>query len=88
MFLARLRLMRAREAGRSVDGLIEELELAEIAPQRIANCSTGMVSSSPSLARSSATARALLDEPTAHSTRTHGNACGARSIVAGRSPFS
>jgi ABC-type multidrug transport system ATPase subunit len=57
-FFARLRLTAEREARRSVDELVDELQLAEIAAERVANCSTGMV-------QQLALARALVAEPPA-----------------------
>jgi len=56
LFFARIRLGRERVARRAVAALIEELELDEIAAQRVANCSTGMV-------QQLAFVRALVGEP-------------------------
>ncbi|HEX8207834.1 MAG TPA: ABC transporter ATP-binding protein [Solirubrobacteraceae bacterium] len=65
IFFAQLHLGSRRAAVREVDALIEELDLREIAPRRLDQCSTGMV-------QQLAIARALsadpdvllLDEPT------------------------
>jgi ABC-2 type transport system ATP-binding protein len=51
-----MRYDNAREGARSVDALIEELEIADIAAQRVDRCSTGMV-------QQLALARALLGDP-------------------------
>ena len=56
LFFARMRYDDRREGVRSVDALIEELELADIAAQRVDRCSTGMV-------QQLALARALLGDP-------------------------
>jgi ABC-2 type transport system ATP-binding protein len=56
LFFARLRYRREREARRATDQLIEELELATIAAERVDRCSTGMV-------QQLALARALLGSP-------------------------
>jgi ABC-type multidrug transport system ATPase subunit len=56
LFFARLRLGRERAARRTVADVIDELELDEIAAQRVANCSTGMV-------QQLAFARSLVGEP-------------------------
>jgi ABC-type multidrug transport system ATPase subunit len=56
LFFARLRLPNKREALRAVEGLVAELELAEIARERVDHCSTGMI-------QQLAFARALLGEP-------------------------
>jgi ABC-type multidrug transport system ATPase subunit len=56
VFFARLRYSR-READRRVDDVIEELELEEIAAERVDRCSTGMI-------QQIAIARALLGNPT------------------------
>src|SRR5262249_33920088 len=56
LFFARLRLGRARAPRRAVAAAAEELELDDIAAQRVANCSTGMV-------QQLAFARALVGEP-------------------------
>jgi ABC-type multidrug transport system ATPase subunit len=56
VLFARLRQFRAREAARQVSELEEELELEEIAKERMARCSTGMV-------QQIAFARALLGNP-------------------------
>jgi ABC-type multidrug transport system ATPase subunit len=58
LFFARLRLGAERAAKRAVDALADELELAEIARQRVASCSSGMV-------QQLALARALIGEPPA-----------------------
>lgn len=56
LFFARLRYTR-RDADRRVDEVIEELELGEIAAERVDRCSTGMI-------QQIAIARALLGNPT------------------------
>jgi len=56
LFFARIRYDDRREGIRAVDALIEELEIADIAGQRVDRCSTGMV-------QQLALARALLGEP-------------------------
>jgi ABC-type multidrug transport system ATPase subunit len=56
LFFARMRYDDRRVGVRSVDALIEELELADIAAQRVDRCSTGMV-------QQLALARALLGDP-------------------------
>ena len=56
LFFARMRYDNRREGVRSVDGLIEELEIADIAAQRVDRCSTGMV-------QQLGIARALLGDP-------------------------
>ncbi|MDQ3874494.1 MAG: ABC transporter ATP-binding protein [Actinomycetota bacterium] len=58
LFFARLRLGSERAGRSAVDTLVDELELAGIAAQRVANSSTGMV-------QQLAFARALLGEPPA-----------------------
>jgi ABC-2 type transport system ATP-binding protein len=56
LFFARIRYDNRREGTRAVDSLIEELEIADIAAQRVDRCSTGMV-------QQLGIARALLGEP-------------------------
>jgi ABC-type multidrug transport system ATPase subunit len=56
LFFARIRYDNRREGIRAVDALIEELEIADIAAQRVDRCSTGMV-------QQLGIARALLGEP-------------------------
>ena len=56
LFFARLRHGSSRTAVRDVDELIEELELADIARERVDRCSTGMI-------QQIAFARALLGDP-------------------------
>lgn len=56
VLFARLRQFRAKEATRHVQALEEELELTEIAQERMNRCSTGMV-------QQLAFARALLGDP-------------------------
>ena len=56
LFFARMRYDNRREGARSVDALIEELEIADIAAQRVDRCSTGMV-------QQLALARAFLGDP-------------------------
>jgi ABC-2 type transport system ATP-binding protein len=56
LFFARLRLAGKRTAEQRVRALIEELELEEIAAERVDRCSTGMT-------QQLAVARALLGEP-------------------------
>jgi ABC-2 type transport system ATP-binding protein len=56
LFFSRLRHKREREARRSVDCIIEELELAEIAAEVTSRCSTGMI-------QQLAMGRALLGDP-------------------------
>lgn len=57
LLFARFRAAGAREARRQVDSLIDELELEEIVPKRVHDCSTGML-------QQVAFARALLGGPT------------------------
>ncbi|HET6656457.1 MAG TPA: ABC transporter ATP-binding protein [Gaiellaceae bacterium] len=56
LFFARIRYDDRREGSRAVDGLIEELEIADIAATRVDRCSTGMV-------QQLGIARALLGDP-------------------------
>ena len=56
MFFSRLRHERERQARRNVEAIIEELELEEIAAERVNRCSTGMV-------QQLSFARALLGDP-------------------------
>jgi ABC-type multidrug transport system ATPase subunit len=56
LFFARIRYDNRREGVLAVDALIEELEIADIAAQRVDRCSTGMV-------QQLALARALLGDP-------------------------
>lgn len=56
LFFAQLRWPRKREARRYVDEIVEELELSEIAAERVDRCSSGM-------AQQLALARALLGDP-------------------------
>jgi ABC-2 type transport system ATP-binding protein len=56
LFFARLRYDGARQCARAVDALIEELELEDIAAQRVDRCSSGMV-------QQLGFARALLGDP-------------------------
>jgi ABC-2 type transport system ATP-binding protein len=56
LFFARIRYVDRREGVRAVDALIEELEIADIAAQRVDRCSTGMV-------QQLGLARALLGDP-------------------------
>jgi ABC-type multidrug transport system ATPase subunit len=56
LFFARIRYDNQREGALAVDALIEELEIADIAAQRVDRCSTGMV-------QQLALARALLGDP-------------------------
>jgi ABC-type multidrug transport system ATPase subunit len=56
VFFARLRVPGKREASRRVRALVDELELEDIARERVDRCSTGMV-------QQLALARALLAEP-------------------------
>ena len=56
LFFARMRYDNRREGARFVDALIEELEIADIAAQRVDRCSTGMV-------QQLALARAFLGDP-------------------------
>jgi ABC-2 type transport system ATP-binding protein len=56
VFFARLRTRSKRQALARVDELQEELELHEIAPERVDRCSTGMI-------QQLSFARALLGEP-------------------------
>jgi ABC-2 type transport system ATP-binding protein len=56
LFFARIRYHDRREGVRAVDGLIEELEIGDIAAQRVDRCSTGMV-------QQLGIARALLGDP-------------------------
>ena len=56
LFFARIRYDSRRDGALAVDALIEELEIADIAAQRIDKCSTGMV-------QQVALARALLGDP-------------------------
>jgi ABC-type multidrug transport system ATPase subunit len=58
LFFARLRLRGERAARTAVEALVDELELAAIAAQRVANSSSGMV-------QQLALARALLGDPPA-----------------------
>ncbi len=58
LFFGRLRVGSERAARSAVDALVDELELAGIAAQRVANSSTGMV-------QQLAFARALLGDPPA-----------------------
>jgi len=55
-FFARLRLSDRRAAREAVAAIVEELELADIAAERVANCSTGMT-------QQLAFARSLLGDP-------------------------
>jgi ABC-type multidrug transport system ATPase subunit len=57
LFFARLRHARERDAVRDVETLEDELELRDIAAERVDRCSTGMV-------QQLALARALLGRPT------------------------
>lgn len=65
VFFAQLRTGSKRSATRAVDALVEELELADIAAERVDRCSTGMVQQL-SFARAllCAPTLLLLDEPT------------------------
>jgi ABC-type multidrug transport system ATPase subunit len=56
LFFAQLRWPRKREARRYVDEIVEELELAEIAAERVDRCSSGMT-------QQLALARAMLGDP-------------------------
>lgn len=56
VFFARIRRVNGSAPEAAVDGLVEELELAEIAAERVDRCSTGMI-------QQLALARALLGEP-------------------------
>jgi ABC-type multidrug transport system ATPase subunit len=56
LFFARLRFGDEREAARRLAALEEELELQEIAPQRVDRCSSGMI-------QQLGLARALLGDP-------------------------
>jgi ABC-type multidrug transport system ATPase subunit len=56
MFFSRLRHDRERQARRNVEAIVEELELEEIAAERVNRCSTGMV-------QQLSFARALLGDP-------------------------
>lgn len=56
LFFARLRYARERDAARDVEALEDELELREIAAERVDRCSTGMV-------QQLAVGRALLGKP-------------------------
>ena len=56
LFFSRMRYDDRREGTRAVDALIEELEIADIAAQRVDRCSTGMV-------QQLGIARALLGDP-------------------------
>jgi ABC-type multidrug transport system ATPase subunit len=56
LFFARLRHRRERDARRAVGNVVQELELDEIAAQRVDRCSTGMV-------QQLALARALIGDP-------------------------
>jgi ABC-2 type transport system ATP-binding protein len=56
LFFARLVHQRERESKQAVRGIIDELELAEIAAERVSRCSTGM-------AQQLSFARALLGDP-------------------------
>jgi hypothetical protein len=56
LFFARVRHAGGGRAGAAVDALVEELELAEIAAERVDRCSTGMI-------QQLALARALVGDP-------------------------
>jgi ABC-type multidrug transport system ATPase subunit len=65
LFFARLRHTRERDAARDIEALVDELELEEIAGERVDQCSSGMVQQL-AFARAliGSPAVILLDEPT------------------------